>query len=92
MSEDLKKFDHPCRETCSGWRQGRERGRAEANACINQLTYELDKSRDSHMRRIAELERKLDLAVGALKTICGGKCAAGLNPCAAREALEEIEK
>jgi len=23
------KLDHPCRDTCSGWKQGFERGRAE---------------------------------------------------------------
>jgi hypothetical protein len=22
-------FDHPCKQTCSGWRQGRERGQHE---------------------------------------------------------------
>ncbi len=32
-------FDHPCKETCSGWRQGRERGVREgmeraADICI----------------------------------------------------------
>ena len=24
-------FDHPCRQTCSGWKQGFERGQMEAN-------------------------------------------------------------
>lgn len=23
-------FDHPCKQTCSGWQQGRDRGRFEA--------------------------------------------------------------
>ena len=35
-----KVFDlnHPCRATCSGWKQGYERGRAEAiEECIRQL-------------------------------------------------------
>lgn len=32
-----KGFDHPCRETCSGWRQGYERGLFEARREISQL-------------------------------------------------------
>lgn len=24
-------FDHPCKETCSGWKQGYEKGKAELN-------------------------------------------------------------
>jgi hypothetical protein len=28
--EKAREFDHPCRETCSGWKQGYERARAEA--------------------------------------------------------------
>jgi hypothetical protein len=28
MSEQAK-LDHPCKDTCSGWKQGHEKGRAE---------------------------------------------------------------
>lgn len=27
-----KGFDHPCKQTCSGWKQGHERGHAEGMA------------------------------------------------------------
>lgn len=33
MTDTKNKFDHPCRETCSGWKQGYERGMADANPC-----------------------------------------------------------
>jgi hypothetical protein len=39
----------------------------ELAATINQLTYEQDKSRADHMAKIAELERKLEIAREALE-------------------------
>ncbi len=30
-------FDHPCRQTCSGWTQGRERGRLDATRIAEDL-------------------------------------------------------
>jgi len=32
-------FDHPCRETCSGWAQGRERGLFEAKQDIERAYF-----------------------------------------------------
>lgn len=31
------KLDHPCRDTCSGWQQGRERGWAEEREACAKL-------------------------------------------------------
>ena len=54
MSEEkyfpqVRDLDHPCRQTCSGWEQGRERGRLDK---VDEL---LD-----HKARIAELEEALE--------------------------------
>lgn len=32
-----EEFNHPCKETCSGWKQGYEKGKAEAAAEIGLL-------------------------------------------------------
>jgi hypothetical protein len=32
-------FDHPCRETCSGWKQGRERGEYDSKVKLANLEY-----------------------------------------------------
>jgi peptidoglycan hydrolase CwlO-like protein len=31
-------FDHPCKETCSGWKQGYEKGLKKAEEQISELT------------------------------------------------------
>lgn len=35
-------FDHPCRETCSGWKQGKHRGAFEAAIAIERLIKALE--------------------------------------------------
>jgi hypothetical protein len=37
------------------------------------------------------LQKKLEIATEALRSICDNRCAIGLNPCQARIAIEEIE-
>jgi len=34
-------FDHPCKQTCSGWEQGRERGMLESEEKIDLLKKQL---------------------------------------------------
>lgn len=36
------KLDHPCRETCSGWQQGYDRGASEMKAKADKLAKRLD--------------------------------------------------
>jgi RNA:NAD 2'-phosphotransferase (TPT1/KptA family) len=48
-------FDHPCRETCSGWQQGWERGNSDT---INAFEKERDR-----------LQEQLKIAVEALENI-----------------------
>jgi len=33
-----KDFDHPCRDTCSGWKQGYERGHADLGSVLRALS------------------------------------------------------
>lgn len=47
---DMPKLDHPCKQTCSGWRQGYEYGLASAHARIVELT-----------ARACEVESKVEL-------------------------------
>ncbi len=35
-------FDHPCRQTCSGWQQGRERGVFECESRAKELEKALE--------------------------------------------------
>lgn len=63
-------FDHPCRQTCSGWEQGRARGKYDTQPIIRALAEEIDQlklSRKDHeddWKRIQDAEREVD----ALKT------------------------
>lgn len=44
-SGGLDSLDHPCKQTCSGWKQGRERGVADALAFLestNMMGWEID--------------------------------------------------
>lgn len=36
-------FEHPCQQTCSGWKQGRDRGRFESKQAIERLCDALEK-------------------------------------------------
>lgn len=77
-------FDHPCRETCSGWKQGRERGEFDAKERIAELEAELraekmlkdaallDRVRDRNTakKRIDELEAELTKRRAAFEGLC----------------------
>jgi chromosome segregation ATPase len=54
--KDAEKLDHPCRETCSGWRQGYERG-SEARAAKDAAERETFLAEhDENVRLHTELE------------------------------------
>lgn len=73
-------FDHPCRETCSGWRQGRERGRFDADLEWQTRMSGLEKSfRD----RINELK------VAGWAAVCGWYEANGQIPHEKYEKMRE---
>lgn len=56
MSE-AKELDHPCRDTCSGWAQGYERGLEAAETKIGKLEHVLSSTRiESENRRVELLE------------------------------------
>ena len=38
----LEDLDHPCRQTCSGWQQGRERGQAEVQKKLDKAVEALE--------------------------------------------------
>lgn len=40
-------FDHPCRQTCSGWQQGKERGEFDSKKEIERLKLEVKTYRDA---------------------------------------------
>jgi hypothetical protein len=75
------KLDHPCKQTCSGWQQGRERGREEACKDIDQLKAKVERL-EAELRadleylreakkHIEMLHADLAKAVAALEKISG---------------------
>lgn len=40
LAEEI--FDHPCKQTCSGWEQGRQRGLLEGQDEIKHLRLEIE--------------------------------------------------
>lgn len=53
-SDELLKrgFDHPCRQTCSGWQQGFDRGAAEKDKEIAALKAQLAKLDSEELNEI----------------------------------------
>lgn len=45
----MTEFDHPCRETCSGWKQGRERGQGELKTAVDALLKIYDPIKYHHL-------------------------------------------
>ncbi len=56
-AQPAEPLDHPCRDTCSGWRQGFERGRAEHDALNVQWRAKWEQALDSRDSLTAEIER-----------------------------------
>jgi len=64
-------FDHPCRETCSGWKQGKERGEFNSKKEIEELRFALGVISKvpvlaDKVRLIITLENVKDLALKTL--------------------------
>lgn len=70
MSKD---FDHPCRGSCSGWRQGYEKGGVKAQEQIECLKLALEKCREqrnnmvpNNLMTIPGLKEKHDEEIEAI--------------------------
>lgn len=74
------------------YEQGFRDGWATATPERMDAIYEVLLKREGDLRKeIAELKAQLEIAKKALKFECGNRCAIGLNPCNARQALDELE-
>ena len=60
-------FDHPCKQTCSGWKQGYERGKIEGTADDNTARTNLQAA-ILKITRLQEALVKLKHENGVLKT------------------------
>jgi hypothetical protein len=64
MSKSLDEmFDHPCKQTCSGWQQAYEKGSRQANMEISNMEDKLYHT----SRKIDELNYELGHEIKALK-------------------------
>lgn len=64
MTDELLKrgFDHPCRQTCSGWQQGFDRGAAEKDKEIEELNTRLLKCLNDQLEgRMKHLNEKISM-------------------------------
>lgn len=82
MSNIKKEFDHPCKQTCSGWRQGFDRGLEQSAQRIEELE---------------KLAKALEVAESALKYMtedydCDAEDVARFDKRKAEQALSQIEK
>jgi DNA repair exonuclease SbcCD ATPase subunit len=63
--QSADELDHPCRETCSGWKQGYERGKSESmNPASQRQAYEALRFRDQRIERLEAECAKLRKYVG----------------------------
>lgn len=73
MTDPLFKagFDHPCRQTCSGWKQGFERGEHDMRMSRDKMYDTLSEIRLTEMKwitRHSDLERKIEAMNKTLKS------------------------
>lgn len=68
-----KGFDHPCRQTCSGWQQGYNRGKLDAQKNSEGLVKALEKARQYLLHKLKlgfgreEDLRVIDTAISVYK-------------------------
>lgn len=85
MTNDAKRdafseLDHPCKETCSGWRQGFEKGQKACPRCSD-LFYDPKMLVESEKQRAAEWEEIAKRNEEKLKKADEKFYAAGWNDC-----------
>jgi hypothetical protein len=75
MSKSLDEmFDHPCKQTCSGWKQGFEKGSRQTNMEISNIedklyhtSRKIDELNYELGHEIKVLKARLEIAADALK-------------------------
>lgn len=69
LNDPFSKFDHPCKNTCSGWRQGYERGHQRF---LNDSDSKWKVKFEESEKEIAKLKEQLKIAKGALERLEAG--------------------
>lgn len=64
-----EKFDHPCKQTCSGWRQGYERGLAEQAHELAKRNVDIAELREVLAREIPSYQQLLDGSRASIKSL-----------------------
>jgi hypothetical protein len=68
----VRELDHPCHETCSGWKQGYDRGKAALERERNELIRRLEPSEPTYESALGEIDylRDIEQSAGKMAKEC----------------------